>query len=89
MTALTELNKFLQYRAALDKGWIHLSYVEQGEQSFYGEPNTQISESFDREEITEWCKGRCKKGWLVVGGSVLFEDDKDAMLFKFRFSKFQ
>ena len=36
------------------------------------------NESFNREEIKEWCRERCKKGWVVAGGSVMFEDDKDA-----------
>lgn len=86
----TEFNKFLKYQSALDKGWIHVSFVEKVEnQKYWNEPNTQIEESFDREEVTDWCKERCKKGWVVAGGSVLFEDDKDAMLFKFRFSKFK
>lgn len=85
-----DFEHFLKYQYALANGWIHLSYVEKAEnQKFWSEPNTQINESFNREEITEWCQERCKKGWIVVSGSVLFEDDKDAMLFKFRFSKFE
>ena len=86
---MRELDKFLKFQYAITHDWIHLSYVVKGEQTFYGEPNTKVNESFDREEITEWCKERCKKDWVVAGGSVLFEDDKDAMLFKFRFSKFE
>ena len=71
---MRELDKFLKFQYAITHDWIHLSYVVKGEQTFYGEPNT---------------KERCKKDWVVAGGSVLFEDDKDAMLFKFRFSKFE
>lgn len=86
---MNDFETFLKYQEALTNGWIHLSYVEKAEQKYWNEPNTQINESFNREEIKEWCQERCKKGWVVAGGSVLFEDDKDAMLFKFRFSKFE
>ena len=87
---MNDFTGFLKYQYALTNGWLHVSYVEKAEnQKYWNEPNTQISESFNRAEVTEWCQERCKKGWVVAGGSVLFEDDKDAMLFKFRFSKFQ
>ena len=87
---MNDFETFLKYQEALTNGWIHLSYVEKnGDQKYYSEPDTKINESFNREEIKEWCRERCKNGWVVAGGSVMFEDDKDAMLFKFRFSKFE
>lgn len=86
----TEINNFLKYQSALDNGWFHISFVESVEQTkYWSEPNTKLEESFDIIEVREWCQARCKKGWVAMGGSVLFEDDKDALMFKFRFNNFK
>lgn len=83
---MNEINNFLKYQIAVDEKWEGWSFVEQAEQQYWCEPNTQVSEAFNREEIVEWCKERCKDDWVVMGGTVMFKDERDAMLFKLTFS---
>lgn len=82
---MSEINNFLKYQKALDENWEGWSFVELKEQQYRSEPNTQVSEAFNRKEIVEWCSTRCKGDWVVMGGSVMLEDSKDAMLFKLTF----
>lgn len=89
MNITRDFESFLKYQYAITNNWIHVSFVEKIENKYYSEPNSKIVESFDRDEVTEWCQERCKKGWVVAGGSALFEDDKDAMLFRLRFNNYE
>ena len=84
---MNEINNFLKYQMAVDENWERWSFVEQAEQQYWSEPNTQISEAFNREEMVEWCKERCKGDWVVMGGTVMLKDPRDAMLFKLTFSE--
>ena len=76
------IENFLKYTDALSKGWTHCSYVHIKNNNQWIQNDTEIEEEVDIEEIRNWCQDRCKRDWVVIGGSVLFEDSKDANIFK-------
>lgn len=84
---MNEINNFLKYQMAVDEKWEGWSFVEPDKEPVYGIPTTRVSEAFNREEMVEWCKERCKGDWVVMGGTVMLKDPRDAMLFKLTFSE--
>lgn len=79
-----DMLNFLKYQTALENNWIHCSYVQLEEGSF-SHNNTSVDKEFIQDEMKTWCKERCKGDWVIVMGSILFENDMDANLFKLTF----
>ena len=85
-----DFNNYLKFQNALDNKWICLSYVEVEDSNRSWETNkTHIAEGIDMEEIRQWCIDHCKHDWVLAGGTVLLENDKDALVFRFRFDKWK
>lgn len=78
------IQNFLKYEQAVSEGWQRLTWVSE-ETDNWGEVVTKTAKSFNREEVREWCKSRCKGPWLISGGTVLIKNPKEAMLFQLAF----
>ena len=78
------IQNFLKYEQAVAEGWERLTWVRE-EQNQWGEYITETSKLFNRKEILEWCEARCKGPWVVLGGTALIKNPKEAMLFKLTF----
>jgi hypothetical protein len=81
------MKNFLKYQRALEQGWSCLTYVReiQGAPA-YGQ-TTEIQDGIDMEAVRTWCQAHCRGDWVVAGGTVLFEDSRDSLIFTFRFDK--
>jgi hypothetical protein len=72
---------WIKYSDAIDAGWIHCSFLEE-EINPFGNLIQRVSDDFDPEGMRTWCEQRCKKQYLFMTGSILFESEMEANLFK-------
>ena len=74
--------QFLRYQTALDAGWTHCTFILESVRESWNTDKVTYIDGHDPEAMRAWCERSCRGDYVLVKGSVLFEDPRDALMFK-------